>query len=66
MQQAVADMMLGDRVALTTSATAAGYQGVLPQRFLLAGERLGGGFAAEVAARTVDNGAAAPIPPSLC
>ena len=61
MQQAVADMMLGDRVALATSATAAGYQGVLPQRFLLAGERLGGGFAAEVAARTVDNGAAANL-----
>ena len=58
MQQAVADMMLGDRLALATSATAAGYQGVLPQRFLLAGEGLGGGFAAEVAARTVDNGAA--------
>ena len=61
MQQAVADMMLGDRVALATSATAAGYQGVLPQKFLLAGERLGGGFAAEVAARTVDNGAAANL-----
>ncbi len=58
MQQAVADMMLGDRLALATSATAAGYLGVLPQRFLLAGEGLGGGFAAEVAARTVDNGAA--------
>jgi len=58
MQQAVADMMLGDRVALATSATAAGYQGVLPQRLLLTGEGLGGGFAAEVAARTVDNGAA--------
>jgi lipocalin len=58
MQQAVADMMLGDRVALAISATAAGYQGVLPQKFLLAGQRTGGGFAAEVAARTVDNGAA--------
>lgn len=58
MQQAVADMMLGDRVALAISANAAGYQGVLPQKFLLAGERLGAGFAAEVAARTVDNGAA--------
>jgi lipocalin len=58
MQKAVADMMLGDRVALSSSATAAGYQRVLPQKFLFAGERLGGGFAAEVAARTVDNGAA--------
>jgi len=61
MQQAVADMMLGDRVALATSATAAGYQGVLPPKYLLAGEHLGGGFAAEVAARTVDNGAAANL-----
>jgi lipocalin len=58
MQQAVADMMLGDRVALATSATAAGYEGVLPTKILLAGQRTGGGFAAEVAARTVDNGAA--------
>jgi lipocalin len=61
MQQAVADMMRGDRVALAISANAAGYKGVLPQKFLLAGERLGGGFAAEVAARTVDNGAAANL-----
>ncbi|MCX7414102.1 MAG: lipocalin family protein [Planctomycetia bacterium] len=58
MQQAVAGMMLGDRGALTISATAAGYQGVLPEKILLAGQRLGGGFAAEAAARTVDNGAA--------
>lgn len=61
MQQAVAEMMRGDRVALAISASAAGYQGVLPEKFLLAGERLGGGFAAEVAARTVDNGAAANL-----
>ena len=59
MQKAIADMMRGDRVALATSAAAAGYQRVLPQKFLLAGERLGGGFAAEVAGGTVDNGAAA-------
>ncbi|MEI6240493.1 MAG: lipocalin family protein [Planctomycetia bacterium] len=61
MQQAVADMMLGDRVALATSATAAGYQGVLPEKILLAGQLTGGGFAAEVAARTVDNGAAVNV-----
>jgi len=54
-------MMVGDRGSLAISATAAGYQGVLPQIFLLAGERLGGGFAAEVAGRTVDNGAAANL-----
>lgn len=61
MQQAVADMMLGDRMALASSANAAGFKGALPNKFLLAGERLGGGFAAEVAARTVDNGAAANL-----
>jgi hypothetical protein len=61
LQQAVADMMLGDRGALVVSANAAGYQGVLPEKILLAGQRLGGGFAAEVAARTVDNGAAANL-----
>ena len=58
MQQAVADLMLGDRVALSTSATAAGYKGTLPEPFLFAGQSAGGGFVAEVAARTVDNGAA--------
>jgi lipocalin len=61
MQKAIADMMRGDRVALATSAAAAGYQRVLPQKFLLAGERLGGGFVAEVAGGTVDNGAAANL-----
>ena len=61
MQQAVADMMFGDRGALTVSANAAGFQGVLPEKILLSGERMGGGFAAEVAARTVDNGAAANL-----
>ncbi|MEX0669589.1 MAG: lipocalin family protein [Pirellulales bacterium] len=58
MQQAVADMMLGDRGALAISATAAGYQGLLPAPILLAGQLTGGGFAAAVAALTVDNGAA--------
>jgi lipocalin len=58
MQQAVADLMLGNRVALATSATAAGYKGTLPEPFLFAGQRTGGGFVAEVAARTVLNGAA--------
>jgi lipocalin len=61
MQQAVADMMLGDRGALTISATAAGYQGVLPQPMLFAGQLTGGGFAAAAAALTVDNGAAADL-----
>ncbi|MFM7136801.1 MAG: beta strand repeat-containing protein [Planctomycetota bacterium] len=61
MQEAVAGMFLGDRGALVVSATAAGYQGALPEKILFAGQRLGGGFAAEVAARTVDNGAAANL-----
>jgi lipocalin len=61
MQQAVGEMMLGDRVALATSAAAAGHTGVLPERFLFAGQLTAGGFAAEVAARTVDNGAAANL-----
>jgi lipocalin len=61
MQQAVAAMMLGDRGSLVISATAAGYQGVLPEKILLAGQRMGGGFATEVAAGTVDNGAAANL-----
>jgi lipocalin len=58
MQQAVADMMLGDRGALASSATAAGYQGVLPAPILLAGQGTGGGFAAAVGAFAGDNGAA--------
>ena len=61
MQQAVADMMLGNRVALATSATAAGYKGALPVPFLFAGQRTGGGFVAEVAARTVLNRASANL-----
>jgi lipocalin len=61
LQQAVADMMLGDRGALAVSATAAGYQGVLPMPILLTGQLTGGGFAAAVAALTVDNGAAADL-----
>ncbi|MGB8852126.1 MAG: lipocalin family protein [Pirellulales bacterium] len=61
LQEAVADMMLGDRGSLSVSANAAGYQGVLPEKILLAGQRMGGGFAAEVAARTIDKGAAANL-----
>ena len=58
MQQAVANMMLGDRVALAASATAAGNPGVLPKRILFVGQRSGGGFVVDVGASTVDNGAA--------
>jgi hypothetical protein len=59
MEQAAANMFIGDRTALTVSAVAAGYQGPLPEQFIMAGHSAGGGFAAAVAGFTVDNGAAA-------
>ncbi len=45
-QQAVAAMFLGDEAALTSSATAAGYVGALPEDFILSGHSAGGGLAA--------------------
>lgn len=59
MRQAAAGMFLGDRAALNISADAAGFQGTLPSRFIMAGHSMGGGFATDVAGYTVDNGAAA-------
>jgi hypothetical protein len=56
--EAVAEQFIGDRVALNRSATAAGYQGPLPQKFLFAGLGKWGGFATSVGGSTVDNGAA--------
>jgi hypothetical protein len=56
--QAVAQLFVGDRVALNISATAAGYQGPLPEKFLIVGLGKGAGFATEVGGYTVDNGAA--------
>ena len=58
MQQAVAEMMRGARGSLAVSATAAGYQGLLPQRVVLAGQLTGGGFATAAGASMVDNGSA--------
>ena len=49
MQQAVASMFLGNRAALNISADAAGYQGTLPEDFVLTGHSAGGGFATAVA-----------------
>ena len=49
MQRAVASMFLGNRAALNISADAAGYQGTLPEDFLLTGHSAGGGFATAVA-----------------
>jgi hypothetical protein len=48
----------GDRLALNSSAAAAGHQGQLPKRFLFVGIGKGGGFATSAGACTVDNGAA--------
>lgn len=46
MQQAVASMFLADRASLNASALAAGFQGTLPENFILSGQSAGGGFAA--------------------
>lgn len=54
----IADMFLDDRPELNASANAAGYQGTLPQNFILAGHSIGGGIAAAAAGYAVDNGAA--------
>ena len=46
MQQGVASLFLGSQTALNISATQAGYQGTLPQDFILSGHSAGGGLAA--------------------
>ncbi|HUO39336.1 MAG TPA: lipocalin [Mycobacterium sp.] len=61
MQKAVANMFVGNRADLNISANAAGYQGTLPDKFVLTGHSAGGGFTAAVAGYTVDNGAAANL-----
>ncbi|WP_167106121.1 lipocalin family protein [Mycobacterium sp. DL592] len=50
MQQAVASMFEGSRSALNISANAAGFSGVLPEKFLLTGHSAGGNFATAVGA----------------
>jgi hypothetical protein len=58
MQQAVADLFVGDRAALTESASAAaGYEVTLPTRFVLAGHSLGGSLVMGAAGDMVENGA---------
>ena len=42
-------MFLGSRAGLNISANAAGYQGTLPEQFVMAGHSAGGGFATAVA-----------------
>lgn len=46
--RAIADLFAGDRAALTASAQAAGYDGKLPTRIVLAGHSAGGGLIAMV------------------
>ena len=57
--ETIADMFVGARPELNASANAAGYQGTLPQSYILAGHSIGGGIAAAAAGYSVDNGAAA-------
>jgi len=60
MHQAVADLFVGDREALTESASAAaGYEVTLPTRFVLAGHSLGGSLVMGAAGDMVDNDNAA-------
>jgi lipocalin len=55
--EAAAEMFVGARPALNISANAAGYQGELPQKFILTGHSAGGRFAVTAGGDTVDNGA---------
>ena len=57
MPAAAADLFLGDRPALVASAwAAAGHQVTLPQKVVIVGHSLGGGFATAMAGDMVDNG----------
>ena len=52
---AAAEMFVGDRAALNISANKAGYEGVLPQTFILTGHSAGGRFATAAGATFVEN-----------
>ncbi|TQK29336.1 hypothetical protein FBY28_2338 [Arthrobacter sp. SLBN-53] len=54
----IAELFVGDRIALNDSARDAGYVGVLPQKFGLAGHSAGGQLVGAVAGYLVDKGAA--------
>lgn len=54
--RAIAALFSGDRAALTASARAAGYDGVLPTRVVLAGHSAGGGLVAMVGRYMVETG----------
>ena len=49
MQQAVATLFLGSETALNISANHAGYQGTLPDDFIMTGHSAGGGLATAAA-----------------
>jgi hypothetical protein len=55
MHAAVARLFEGDREALTASAAAAGYQGELPEKFVIAGHSGGGQLAAGAAGYYYEN-----------
>ena len=58
LQLAVAELFMGDRAALTTSAgAAAGHAVTLPRDYVLAGHSLGGVFVTAVAGDLADRGA---------
>ncbi|MGV1006603.1 MAG: lipocalin family protein [Candidatus Nanopelagicales bacterium] len=59
--EAAAEMFVGDRGALNVSANQAGYDGTLPQKFLLTGHSAGGRFATAAGAGTVENGSAVDL-----
>jgi len=59
--EAAAEMFVGDRAALNVSANQAGYDGALPQTFILTGHSAGGRFATTAAAGTVANGSAVDL-----
>ncbi len=60
-REAAAGMFLGDRAELNVSANLAGFEGTLPQTFILTGQSAGGGFATAVGAVTVANGASSDL-----
>ena len=59
--EAAADMFVGDRAALNVSANQAGYDGMLPQTFILTGHSAGGRFATAAGAGTVENGSSVDL-----
>ena len=55
LQQGAASMFTGPETALNVSANAAGYQGTLPQDFVLAGHSAGGGWSVGVGGYYIDS-----------